>query len=53
MTVYGVLSVQTKTSKFGIRKQNRLIGIRILVVDNIFLTCSKMEFVEHYEVFFQ
>jgi len=35
-----VLTVQTKTSKFGIQKQNRPIGIRISV-DSLFLTWAK------------
>ena len=35
-----VLAVQTKTSKFGIQKQNRPIGIRI-PVDSLFLTWAK------------
>ena len=44
-----VLSVQTKTSKFGIQKQNRFIRIRI-PVDSLFLTPGKIEFVKYYEV---
>ena len=44
-----VLDLRTKTSKFGIQKQNRSIGTRI-PVDSLFLTWLKyIEFVEHYE----
>ena len=44
-----VLAVQTKTSKFGIQKQNRPIRIRV-PVDSLFLIWGKIEFVKHYEV---
>jgi len=43
------LAVQTKTSKFGMQKQNRPIRVRIPVGD-LFLTRGKIEFVEHYKV---
>ena len=48
MCFLSVLAVQTKTSKLELRNV-RPIGIKI-PVDSIYLTRSKIEFVEHYEV---